>query len=557
MTSAAGRKLHVVAAGRGVETAAELAPALTAGGSQVSEHLLPPVPQDAWDDPARLRAELELVRGALAAAEADASPLLLADERGAIAIPERMRVLLDDRHLGWDEAWATTSASLAARFAAPASEPSCPYWTVAFLESEQPRLLEILYEINRRHLDAVESAWPGDSGRRRRLSLFRESEPRRLRLGQLALVGCSRALLAPPWEGPAAEILADFSVLRGAALGSSATPVYARRFVVDANPRLAELLAEWLSASWASDPRRFQELETLAFDAPFRSAFRAVRRANRERLSGLLSDAAGVDLDPDSLVDVKLGTFARQERPLLNVLGLVREHLRLAAGGWTPPAPRTVVLARLGQDGAPADDRLFGMLRAVADAINSDERVRSALRVAVLPSCDAAAARLLVAGADLANQPGTAGSGASGARARWFAASGAVILGTRDGTVHELEAALGADNMFLFGLGPLETHAWRQGRVYRPRDVYAIDPLVRLSLDALVGSRYAQKPGAFDWVREALFDPHDPWLVLADLGAYVHRQDEALAEFHDPRTFTEKAILTLARARRFWTERTL
>jgi len=181
--------------------------------------------------------------------------------------------------------------------------------------------------------------------------------------------------------------------------------------------------------------------------------------------------------------------------------------------------------------------------------------VRKALRVAVLKHCDAAAIRLLVAGADLANEPGTAGSGFAGARALGFAASGAVMLGTRDGTLRELEAAVGADNLFLFGLGPLETHAWREGRVYRPQDVYAIDPLVRLSLDALAGSRYAPSPGAFDWAKRALFDPRDPWLALADLGAYVHRQDEALAEFADPRTFTEKAILTLARTRRFWVER--
>jgi starch phosphorylase len=257
-------------------------------------------------------------------------------------------------------------------------------------------------------------------------------------------------------------------------------------------------------------------------------------------------------VDPDSLVDVRLGRFAAQERPLLGALGLVRVHLRLAAGGWTPPAPRTVVLARVGD--AVGGDRLFQLLQAVAETINGDERVRKALRVAVLPRCDAAAVRLLVAGADLANEPGTAGSGAAGARALGFAASGAVMLGTRDGTLRELALAVGADNLFLFGLGPLETHAWREGHVYRPQDVYAIDPLVRLSLDALVGSRYAPAPGAFDWAKQALFDPRDPWLVLADLGAYVHRQDEALAEFADPRTFTEKAILTLARTRRFWAE---
>ena len=118
----------------------------------------------------------------------------------------------------------------------------------------------------------------------------------------------------------------------------------------------------------------------------------------------------------------------------------------------------------------------------------------------------------------------------------------------------ELAEAVGEENLFLFGLGPLEARAWRDGRVYRPQDVYAIDPLVRLSLDALVSPRYAPAPGAFDWVRHELLDQQDPWLVIADLGSYIHRQDEALAEFADARAFTEKAILGLARSRRFWVD---
>jgi starch phosphorylase len=121
--------------------------------------------------------------------------------------------------------------------------------------------------------------------------------------------------------------------------------------------------------------------------------------------------------------------------------------------------------------------------------------------------------------------------------------------------VRELEEAVGAENLFLFGLGPLETRAWREGRVYRPEDVYAIDPLVRLALDEVVSRRYAPSPGDFDWIRRELLDERDPWLVVADLGSYVHRQDDALAEFADPRTFTEKAIVTIARARRFWVDR--
>ena len=262
-----------------------------------------------------------------------------------------------------------------------------------------------------------------------------------------------------------------------------------------------------------------------------------------------------METDPDALVDVRVGVLAGHERPLVNVLGLVREHLRLSAGGWTPPAPRTVVFARVAEAAGPGGERLVELMRSVADTVNRDERARAALRVAVLPACDDETVRLLAAAADLSNQPGTAGSGSAGPRALGLAVNGAVTLGTRDGTVRELVEAVGEENLFLFGLGPDETHAWREGRIYRPQDVYAIDPLVRLSLDALVSTRYAPSPGAFDWVRQELLDQRDPWLVLADLGAYIHRQDEALAEFADPRAFTEKAILTLARARRFWVDR--
>ncbi len=550
----AARDVHVVAAEAGSERAAELLPALRAAGHAAHAHVLPPAAASDAGDVDRLRQEAALVAGAVRAALADAGVLLLADERAALAVPEMMRVLLDERRLGWDEAWARTRAATFSRLGSPKSEPRRPFWLVSFLQAEQPRLLEILYEVNRRHLDQAEALWPGDGERRRRLSLFREGDARRLRPGPLAVIGSSRADVATPWEGPAAGPLADLAVLRGKALRARPTPLFARHWLAEGNPRLAELLALTVGEGWASDPAAFLRLETLAFDPAFRGAFRGVRRANRERLAVRLRDTAGLEIDPEALVDVRLGSLAGHERPLLNVLGLVREHLRLTAGGWTPPAPRTLVLARVAEAAGPAGERLVRLLRAVAEVVNRDERAR-ALRVVVLPACDEETARLLAAAADLSNQPGTAGSGAAGARALGLAANGAVTLGTRDGTVRELEEAVGAENLFLFGLGPLETHAWREGKVYRPQDVYALDPLVRLSLDALVGTRYVPAPGAFDWVRRELLDQQDPWLVLADLGSYLHRQDEALAEFADPRAFTEKAILTLARARRFWVDR--
>lgn len=547
------RPVHVLAAEAGSDRVPEIAEALRAAGRLVRAHVPGPAAGERGGCE-RLRQEHAHVAEAVRAALADDGLLLLADERASLAVPEMMRVLLDEQGLGWDEAWARARGRTTARVACPNFDPG-PFWLVSFLEAELPRLLEILYEINRRHLDAADARWPGDAGRRRRVSLFQEGAEKRLCLGALTIVACARAEVAEPWEGDVAETLADLRDLPDVSLRPAPTPVASRRWLREANPPLSAALTLALGDRWQKDPEALADLEPLAFEAAFRGAFRAARRANREALGRRLREATGVETDPEALVDVRLGALRGRERPLLTVLGLVREHLRITAGGWTPPAPRTVVIAREAGASGPGAERLLGVVRAVADAINRDERARGALRVAVLADCTEPAARALAAGADLSNQPGTASSRAAGSRALGFAINGAVTIGTRDGTVRELVEAVGAEGLFLFGLTPLEVRAWREGRVYRPQDVYTIDPLVRRCLDALVSRRYAPAPGAFDWVRDGLLDEHDPWLVLADFGSYIHVQDEALAEFADPRAFTEKAILNVARCRRFWADR--
>ncbi len=554
-TETTTRPVHVVAAEVGSDRVPEMARALRADGRTAFAHTLAAEVSRSTelDDREQLRQELDLAAEAVRAAVADDGILVLADGRASLVVPEMMRVLLDEQGLSWDEAWARMQTATFARLGSPGDQPG-PLWPVALLEAVCPRLLEILYEINRRHLEETDDRWPGEVDHRRNTSLFREGDVKRLRLGALAIVGTGRPDVARPWEGPAAEILADLGELRSESFGTRPTPVSARRWLRDANRPLVAALTLALGERWRASPESFDELEKLAFEPAFRGSFRNARRSNRERLAQLLRDTAGLETDSEALVDVRLGSMRGRERVLLGVLGLVREHLRITAGGWTPPAPRTVVIAREEGPMGPRVERRLEAAKAVARVINDDERARPALRVAVLPDCPESTVQLLAAAADVSNQAGTAGSGSAGARALGFAINGAVTLGTRDGTVREIEHAVGTENLFLFGLGPLEARAWREGRVYRPRDVYAIDPLVRRALDGLLSERYAPEPGALDWVREWLLEEADPWLVLADFGEYVHRQDEALAEFADPRTFTEKAILTLGRSRRFWAD---
>jgi starch phosphorylase len=546
--------VHVVAGEPGSDRVPEIVSALRPSERTVHSHTLaageaPDGPED--EERERLRRELALAGRAAAAVLADEGVLLLVDARASLVVPELMRALLDEQETTWDEAWSRARGMIRARLGSPGDQPG-PLWSTTLLQEECPRLLEILYEINRRHLDEIEARWPGDVDRRRNVSLFREGEATRLRLGILAILGSSRAEVARPWEGPVDAILADLSECCGDALQARPTPVSPVRWLREANPALSTALTLALGEGWLEKPDTLEELETLAYEPAFRGAYRKARRTNRMRLAALLRESTGLEMDPEALVDVSLGALRGNERVPLVLLGLVREHLRVTAGGWTPPAPRTVVIARDADAAGPESDGLLGVARAVAEAINRDAGAHPVLRVAVLPDCTEADARTLVAGADLSNQPGTAGSGAAGARALAFALNGAVTLGTRDGTVRELEDAVGTENLFLFGLGPLEARAWRDGGVYRPQDVYALDPLLRRVLDELVSPRYEPEPGAHHWLRESLLDESDPWLVLASFGEYVHRQDEALAEFADPRTFTEKAILTVARCRRFW-----
>jgi len=553
---ASPRPVHVVAGEAGADRVPEMVGALRSSERAVFPHTVTPVGvADAQEDGGleRLRRELDLAGRAVTAALADDGILLLADGRASLVVPEMMRVLLDEQGLSWDEAWARARETTRARLGSPGDQPG-PLWPAALLQEECPRLLEILYEVNRRHLDEVEARWPGDVDRRRNVSLFREGEAKRLRLGALAILGSSPADVARPWEGLAGAILTDLSEVRGAALRARPTPVRVQRWLYEGNPSLSAVLTLALGDRWKKEPEALDALETLAYEPAFRGAFRKARRANRVRLAALLLERTGLEMDPEALVDVKLGAFRGCERVPLAILGLVREHLRITAGRWTPPAPRTVVIARDAGVTGPAADRILAVAHAVADAINRDVRARSVLRVAVLSDCTESDARTLAAAADLSNQPGTAGSGAAGARALGFALNGAVTLGTRDGTVRELVDAVGTENLFLFGLGPLEARAWRDGKVYRPQDVYALDPLLRRVLDELVSPRYEPQPGAHGWLRQSLLDENDPWLVLASFGEYVHRQDEVLAEFADPRTFTEKAILTVARCRRFWVD---
>jgi len=544
------RPLHLLAAEAGSDRVAEMGRVAHEADRLVRAHVLAGSSGPGASTALHLRQELGHVGDAVREALADDGVLRLVDERAALAIPEMMRILLDEGGLGWDEAWRRVRATTTAHLGVP-DDALGPSWTIALLEEVAPRLLELVYEINRRHLDAAWALHP-DVEHRRRVSLFREDAPRRLCLGTLALVGAGRSEVAPPWAGPSKARLSDLRELREGDVVPRPSPVDARRWLVEASPSMAAALTLALGEGWPGDPRRLADLEPLAFDAGFRGAFRSARRTARERLGEHLQGTLGIETDPDALVDVRLGSFRGRERLLLNILGVVREHLRLTVGGWTPPAPRTVVIAHEGAPAGPRVERLLAVARGVAAVVNADPRARSALRVAVLFETPEPVVRLLGAAADLSNEPGLAGSRAAGVRALGLAVGGAVTLGTRDGTVLELEDALGDENLFLYGLRAGDARSWRDGRFYRPEDVYSIDPLVRMALDALASSRYAPEPGAHDWVRERLLDPCDPWLVLADFGAYVHRQDEALAEFADPRTFTQKAVLTMARSRRFW-----
>jgi glycogen phosphorylase len=481
----------------------------------------------------------------------------LNDTHPSCAVPELMRILLDEHHLGWEEAWDLTRRTMAYTNHTLLPE-ALEKWPVRVFERLLPRILDIIYEINARFLKEVARRWPGDIERQRRMSLIEEGPDPQVRMAYLAIVGSfsvngvaalhSRLLK----EG----LFRDFYELWPEKFNNKTNGVTQRRWLAWCNLGLARLLTDTVGPGWATELERLRRLVPHAEDAQFRSRWRAVKHANKQRLAALVEAECGVRFDPAAMFDVQVKRIHEYKRQLLNVLHVIHLYDRIKRGDTNEWTPRCVLIGGKAAPGYAMAKRIIKLTGNVANVINDDPATEGLLKLAFLPNYRVTAMEIVCPGTDLSEQISTAGKEASGTGNMKFMMNGAVTIGTLDGANIEILEEVGEENFFLFGLTVDEIETLRPH--YDPAAIVAGDEDLRRVMDLLASGHFNQfEPHLFDPLVQAILNPHDPWMLAADFRSFVDAQRRAAAAYRDRERWTRMSILNTAASGRFSTDRTI
>ena len=483
--------------------------------------------------------------------------LQLNDTHPSIAVAELMRLLVDDRQLDWDEAWAITVATFGYTNHTLLPE-ALETWPLELFGESLPRHLEIIYEINRRFLNEVRARFPGDDDRLRRMSLIGEDGGKKVRMAHLATVGSHavNGVAALHSDLLKASVLKDFFELWPERFSNKTNGVTPRRFLALSNPGLRELLDRTIGGGWLTDLQRLRGLETFVDDASFRREWRDVKRNNKARLANYIRSVAGVELNPDWMFDVQVKRIHEYKRQHLNVLHIVALYHRLKQNPGLSIAPRAFIFGGKAAPGYFMAKRIIKLINAVGETVNADQDVNRFLRVAFVPNFNVQNAHMIYPAADLSEQISTAGKEASGTGNMKFMINGALTIGTLDGANVEMREEAGPENFFLFGLTESEVEAVKASG-YRPADYIDTNQELRAVLDLIADGTFSHgNTEVFRPLVDNLRDD-DPFLVLADYTSYVDCQDQVSAAWQDRDAWTKMSILNTARSGKFSSDRAI
>src|SRR5262245_45618739 len=415
----------------------------------------------------------------------------LNDTHPALAVPELMRILLDEAHLGWDTAWDLTRRALAYTNHTLLPE-ALEKWPVAWFEMLMPRNLEIVYEINRRLLDEVRARFPADGGRVARVSLIEEGPTRHVRMANLAIAGShsTNGVAAIHSNLLRTVTVRDLAELYPDRFGNKTNGVTPRRWLLLANPALARTITAAIGDQWITDLGQLAKLAPLADDQAFRDGVRRAKREAKSRFAEWLAAACGQTVDPDTVFDCQVKRIHEYKRQLLNALRIVVLYDRLRANPWLETAPRTFFFAGKAAPAYQLAKLIIKLINNLAGTIDGDPSMRGRLQVVFLPAYDVSLAERLIPASDVSNQISTAGYEASGTSNMKFMMNGALTLGTRDGATIEMAEEAGAEHLFLFGLTAAQvadSRGW-----YDPHWHYTHEQETRAALDLIFSDHFSR-----------------------------------------------------------------
>jgi len=481
----------------------------------------------------------------------------LNDTHPSLAVPELMRILLDEAHLGWDQAWDLTRKTLAYTNHTLLPE-ALEKWPVELFEILIPRQLQIIYEINRRLLDEVRLRFPGDDGRVVRMSLVEEGGQRKIRMANLAIVGShsTNGVAAVHSKLLRATTVRDLAEMFPERFNNKTNGVTPRRWLLQANPKLAGAISDAIGDGWITDLNQLSRLKGLADDTGFRNAFLASKREAKVGFADWLRLTSGLKVDPDTIFDCQIKRIHEYKRQLLNALRIVVVYNRLRANPNLDVVPRTFFFAGKAAPAYRLAKLIIKFINNLAGMIDTDPAVRNKIKVVFLPEYNVSLAERLIPASDVSNQISTAGYEASGTSNMKFMMNGALTVGTRDGANIEMAEEAGEENLFMFGLTVEQVENSRSW--YNPHWHYDHEPETRAALDLIFSDYFSRnEAGVFSPLRDCLLTNGDHYMHLADLTSYCQAQEAVGALYATPEKWAAKAIWNIASSGKFSSDRTI
>jgi starch phosphorylase len=484
----------------------------------------------------------------------------LNDTHPVIAVPELMRLLVDERGWDWADAWAVTQKVFAYTCHTLLPE-ALEVWPVDLLGKLLPRHLEIIYRINDEFLDDVRDRFPGDVLRERHMSIIAEEPVRAVRMAFLATVAGFKVNGVAELHSELLrdKVLKDFAEMYPEKFTNVTNGVTPRRFVRMANPGLSQLITEAIGDGWVTNLERLQGLEPFADDIEFRERFAAIKAANRERFAAVLHERDGLELAHDGMVDAMVKRLHEYKRQSLKLLHIVSLYEKITTGKLAieDVTPRTFVFGAKAAPGYVRAKEIISLINAVGATINSDPELKGRLKIAFPANYNVTLAETLIPAADLSEQISLAGKEASGTGNMKFALNGALTIGTDDGANVEIRKLVGDDNFFLFGMAEPDVEAL-QSKGYRPGDFYESDPDLKAALNLLASGAFTggDRGGAVASVFASLVE-RDRFMALADFRAYIDAQARVEAAWKDQDAWVRSAILNVARSGFFSSDRSI
>ena len=480
----------------------------------------------------------------------------LNDTHPSIAVPELMRLLMDEEGIGWDDAWTICEQTFAYTNHTVLPE-ALETWPVDLIGRLLPRHLQIIFEINHRFLKLVSSRYPGDDGLIGRVSIIGEGAVRHVRMAHLAIVGSHtvNGVAALHSDILKRELFRDFDALYPRRLRNVTNGITPRRWLAQSNPELSEVITSAIGPDWICDLDRLQQLVPLAEEADFRKRWMATKRINKTRLARYILRKIKLGVDPDTMFDVQVKRMHEYKRQLLNVLHVVTLYNRIRAAPQDDMVPRTVIFAGKAAPAYYQAKLIIKLINSVANVVNSDPDVRGRLRVLFLPNYCVSQAEKIIPAADLSEQISTAGLEASGTGNMKMSLNGALTIGTLDGANVEIMEAVGSENIFIFGLTAEQVLERRQSG-YNPNDLISKDAELSAALEMITSGAFSpHDPSLFAPIIRSLREEGDYYLLLADYRPYVEAQEEVSRLFADPDEWARKSILNTALMGRFSSDR--